>query len=62
MKLLVYMRDGRTVFAIAGRGTLARLVNVEPWSEEVKSVPVMRGTWNPTSGEYVEEGTYGTDA
>jgi hypothetical protein len=52
MNLLVYMRDGRTVYYVRGRGTLARLVGAEPWGEH-KGVEVARGTWNPATGEYV---------
>ena len=52
MKLLVYMRDGRTVYRISGRGNFAKLVGQEPWHEE-KSIEVGRGIWNPITGEYV---------
>lgn len=52
MRLLVHMRDGRTVFRIIGRGVLAQLCRAEPWHEE-KGVYADRGTWNPATGEYV---------
>jgi hypothetical protein len=52
VRLLVYMRDGRTVYRLQGRAALARLVSKEPWHEE-PGVLVDRGTWNPTTGEYV---------
>lgn len=52
MRVVVYMRDGRTCYRIKGRGILRRLVNDEPWNEE-NGVKVERGTWNPQTGEYV---------
>lgn len=52
MKLLVYLRDGRTCYLIAKRGILRELVGDEPWHEK-GSARVLRGTWNPTAGEYV---------
>jgi hypothetical protein len=52
LKLLVYMRDGRTVFALKGRGELTRLVSREPGHEE-NGVIVVRGVWNPTTGAYI---------
>ena len=52
MKLLVYLRDGRTCLALAGRGQLHALTKGEPWHEN-KGIPVVRGTWNPTTGTYV---------
>ena len=52
MNLLVYLRDGRTVYLIEKRGRLRQLVGDEPWHEG-PSVRVARGTWNPTTGEYV---------
>jgi hypothetical protein len=51
VKLLVYLRDGRTCYVIEGRGKLAELVNQEPWHEG-KSLKVVRGIWNPAKGEY----------
>lgn len=51
MRLLVYLRDGRTVYMIKGRSVLAQLVGVEPWGEH-HGIDVQRGTWNPTTGEY----------
>jgi hypothetical protein len=52
VKLLVYLRDGRTVYRLTGRGMLAKLVGREPWHEE-KGCHVERGIWNPETGEYV---------
>ena len=52
MKLLVYLRDGRTVFALKGRGELARLISREPAHEERGAV-ADRGIWNPENGDYV---------
>ena len=52
MKLLVYMKDGRTVYLLERRGRLAQLVTGEPWHEG-ESVRVVRGIWNPITGEYV---------
>lgn len=53
MKLLVHMKDGRTCFSLTGRGVLGRLVKAEPWGEDMKSVRVERGIWNPINGEYL---------
>ena len=52
MRLLVFLRDGRTVYRVKGRGALARLVRAEPWHEE-PGVFVDKGIWNPTTGEYI---------
>jgi hypothetical protein len=52
VKLLVYMKDGRTVYLLEKRGRLAQLVNGEPWHEN-ESVRAARGIWNPHTGEYV---------
>lgn len=52
MKLLVYLRDGRTVYRITGRALLAKLVGADPWHEE-RGAMVERGIWNPTTSEYV---------
>lgn len=52
MKILVYLRDGRTVYLIVGRGSLARLLGRDP-AHEGDPVPVARGIWNPAIGEYV---------
>lgn len=52
MKILVYMKDGRTVYMLEKRGRLAQLVQGEPWHEG-DSVRVARGIWNPHTGEYV---------
>jgi hypothetical protein len=52
VRLLVFMRDGRTVYRVKGRGVLARLVRVEPWHEEPGAL-VDKGVWNPTTGEYL---------
>jgi hypothetical protein len=52
VKLLVYMRDGRTVYALRGRAELHRLVSREPWHEE-NGVVTIRGTWDPTTGCFV---------
>jgi len=51
MKLLVYLKDGRTVIRIEGRGILAQLVRAEPWHEK-PGVSATKGTWNPHTGEY----------
>jgi hypothetical protein len=51
VKLLVYLRDGRTVYRLRGRKVLARLVRLDPWHEEQGSV-VDRGIWNHDTGEY----------
>jgi hypothetical protein len=51
VRLLVYMRDGRTVYQLIGRGALAKLVNQEPWHEK-PGVDVQRGIWNPITGLY----------
>ena len=53
MDLLVYLRDGRTVYLIEGRKRLAQLSNSEPWSQEQNSIRVARGIWNPTTGQFV---------
>lgn len=55
MRLFVYLRDGRTVYLVVGRGVLSSLVRGEPWHEG-RSVEVLRGIWNPTTGEYVWAG------
>jgi hypothetical protein len=57
VKLLIYMRDGRTVYRVVGRGKLARLLRtnvegVEGWDKD-QFVFVDRGIWNPATGEYV---------
>lgn len=52
MRLLVYMRDGRTVYYLTGRSKLAQLVRAEPWHEQ-PGITAARGIWNPTTGEYV---------
>lgn len=54
MKLLVYMKDARTVFALRGRAELARLISEKrgPAHEEEPLV-VVRGIWNPLTGLYV---------
>jgi hypothetical protein len=52
VRLLVYMRDGRTVYRIKGRGNLADLLRHDPAGEE-RSQIVERGIWNPETGEYV---------
>lgn len=52
MKLLVYLRDGRTVYLIEKRGRLRQLVGDEPWHEGASTFAV-KGIWNPTTGEYV---------
>lgn len=51
MKLLVYMRDGRTVYRLTGRGNLAQLLSRDPAHEE-RGCIVDRGIWNPDTGEY----------
>lgn len=52
MNLLVYLRDGRTVYLLEKRSRLMQLVTGEPWHEK-ESVRVVRGIWNPITGEYV---------
>lgn len=52
MRLLVYMRDGRTVYYIQGRAKLRELIAAKPGGEH-PSVLAVRGTWNPTTGTYV---------
>jgi hypothetical protein len=52
MKVLVYMRDGRTVYLIEKRGLLRALIGNDP-AHEGKSVFSVRGTWNPHTGMYV---------
>jgi hypothetical protein len=52
MRLLVYMRDGRTVYALSGRAVLGRLMRRDPAHEE-ESIAVVRGIWNPLTGEYL---------
>jgi hypothetical protein len=52
VKLLVYMRDGRTVYYVEGRGKLRSLISRTPGHEE-ESILAVRGIWNPTTGEYV---------
>jgi hypothetical protein len=51
VRLLVYLRDGRTVYMIKGRAVLSQLVGAEPWGEH-RGVNADRGTWNPTTGDY----------
>lgn len=52
MRLLVYMKDGRTVYLLERRRRLAELVGGEP-HHEGDSVTAVRGIWNPHTGEYV---------
>jgi hypothetical protein len=52
VKLLVYLRDGRTVYLLEKRGRLRQLVGDEPWHEG-PHVFAVRGIWNPNTGEYV---------
>lgn len=52
MKLLVYMRDGRTVYVLRGRGELRLLASADPW-HEAGSVIAVRGTWNPDGFQFV---------
>jgi hypothetical protein len=52
MRLLVYMRDGRTVYLVIGRGNLNKLVGREPWHED-GGFEVARGIWNSLTGEYI---------
>jgi hypothetical protein len=52
MRLLVYMKDGRTVFLLEKRSRLGALVRREP-DHESDSVGAARGIWNPHTGEYV---------
>jgi hypothetical protein len=47
MRILVYLRDGRTVYLIDGRAKLARLASREPWSEGANDgIAAVRGIWN----------------
>lgn len=55
MRLLVYLKDGRTVYMLKGRGVFAKLIGLEPWHEE-RSVECQRGIWNPTTGEFHWQG------
>lgn len=52
MRLLIYMRDGRTVYALKGRTQFRKLIEREPWHED-HGTEVDRGTWNPHTGEYI---------
>lgn len=57
MRLLIFMRDGRTVYRVTGRGKLAKLLRtelekVEGWDKD-QHVMVERGIWNPATGDYV---------
>ncbi len=52
MKLLVFMKDGRTVYMIEKRGVLSELCRDEPWHEQ-PGATVVKGIWNPTTGEYL---------
>ena len=52
MKLLVYMKDGRTCYLLERRHRLAQLVRDEPYHEG-ESVTTVKGHWNPHTGEYV---------
>jgi hypothetical protein len=53
VRILVYLRDGRTVYLLEKRSTLNKLVNGgEPWHEN-ESISVVRGIWNPEAREYV---------
>lgn len=51
MKLLVYLRDGRTVYFLEKRGRLMQLTTGDSWHEG-ESIRVARGIWNPITGEY----------
>lgn len=51
MKLLVYLKDGRTVYYIEGRGKLRALTMKNPGHED-ESVTVVKGTWQSGTGEY----------
>lgn len=51
MKILVYMRDGRTCYLLRNRKQLRELIHTKPDGEHT-SVPVVRGIWNPHAGEY----------
>jgi hypothetical protein len=51
VKILVYMRDGRTVYRIAKRGLLAELLTREPAHEE-RGIAVERAYWNPVTGTF----------
>lgn len=51
MKLLVYLRDGRTVYFLEKRGRLRQLTGSKP-GHEGESYRVARGIWNPILGQY----------
>lgn len=53
MKLLVYMKDGRTVYALRGRGEFFKLIDEKrgPAHQE-DPVIVVRGTWLPDACRY----------
>lgn len=51
MRLLVFMRDGRTVYRLTGRGTLRKLCAGEPWDEDPGAI-VQRGIWSPSQEKY----------
>lgn len=52
MKILVYMRDGRTCYLLRNRKQLRDLIGTKPDGEH-PSVPAVRGIWNPHESEYV---------
>lgn len=51
MKVLVYMRDGRTCYLLRNRKQLRELIGTTPAGEH-PSTPAVRGIWNPIIGEY----------
>lgn len=51
MRILVYMRDGRTVYYFQRRKDLGAVLS-KPAEHEGDGVVVVRGVWNPATGEY----------
>lgn len=51
MRILVYLRDGRTCYVLRGRAELGRLLRSKPDHED-EPVVCVKGTWNPTTGTY----------
>lgn len=52
MRILVYMRDGRTVYLLEKRSHLNLLLHREPDSTVGPSTAAVRGIWNPDTREY----------
>lgn len=55
MRLLVYMKDGRTCYRIVGRGKLGSLIGRDG-TDDNGSLFVEKGIWNPETGDYVWRG------